>query len=386
MGKKIIYFLEATIRSEPFKLVKRKLSFSLVLFVLMSLLCVSQAKTDSNFVSDVIVNPNWNSADSPYQVRSPNDISTKNKFLIQQNTFVRTSNAFPWNTANFNLACQQEYGPSYRIADWNEVISFININGYNEFYSQSGMTTYRSNGWVTRAGQHLWSSNRHYFIERHDGSVPSGWLVHAAIGSNSIDLGSWYNSRPILCYRFQDLKFLDLSLFIQGFYSPVTNLGIQDTIRIYLRNSSSPFAVIDSAKVKLSASGNVNINFLYASNATPYYIQIKHRNSIETWSSTANSFVNSSLTYNFTDSNLKAFGNNMARVNNTPVTFAIYSGDVNQDGNIDVLDNGLADDDAFNFVTGYVKTDVTGNNVVDANDLAIIDNNAFNFISKVTPP
>ncbi len=44
------------------------------------------------------------------------------------------------------------------------------------------------------------------------------------------------------------------------------------------------------------------------------------------------------------------------------------------------------DNDAFNFVSGYVNTDVTGDNVVDAADLGIIDNNAFNYVSKITPP
>ncbi len=66
--------------------------------------------------------------------------------------------------------------------------------------------------------------------------------------------------------------------------------------------------------------------------------------------------------------------------------FCIYSGDVNQDGSINVLDLGLIDNDVSNFVTGYVKTDVNGDRTVNALDLGITDNNAFNFVSKMTPP
>ncbi len=75
----------------------------------------------------------------------------------------------------------------------------------------------------------------------------------------------------------------------------------------------------------------------------------------------------------------------MIQVDTGPNIFAIYSGDVNQDGSVDGLDLSLVDNDAFNFVTGYVSTDVNGNNFTDALDLAVADNNAYNFVSKVTP-
>ncbi len=91
------------------------------------------------------------------------------------------------------------------------------------------------------------------------------------------------------------------------------------------------------------------------------------------------------MTYDFTAAANKAYGNNQIQVDNSPFKFAIYSGDVNQDGNVDAVDVSLADNDVFNFVTGYVNTDVTGNNIVDAADLGIIDNNAFNFVSKARP-
>ncbi len=88
--------------------------------------------------------------------------------------FKRTEGSFPWNTSCFDCECQSAFGDDYKIADWEEVKSFISTEGYNSFFEMANMSGYRSNGWVTVNGQHLWSSNRHYFIERHDGNVPGG--------------------------------------------------------------------------------------------------------------------------------------------------------------------------------------------------------------------
>ena len=69
----------------------------------------------------------------------------------------------------------------------------------------------------------------------------------------------------------------------------------------------------------------------------------------------------------------------------TPATYAIYSGDVNQDRTVDATDVSLIDNDASNFVTGYVATDLTGDDFVDGTDFAIADNNAANFVSAIIP-
>ncbi len=67
------------------------------------------------------------------------------------------------------------------------------------------------------------------------------------------------------------------------------------------------------------------------------------------------------------------------------IRFAIFSGDVNQDGIVDAADLSLVDNDAFNSVSGYVSTDVNGDDFVDASDLSIVDNNAFNGILVRNP-
>jgi hypothetical protein len=72
-------------------------------------------------------------------------------------------------------------------------------------------------------------------------------------------------------------------------------------------------------------------------------------------------------------------------VDASPVRFAIYSGDVNQDGTVDATDVSAIDNAANNFLSGYVATDLTGDNFVDGTDFAIADNNAANFVSAIRP-
>ena len=118
-----------------------------------------------------------------------------------------------------------------------------------------------------------------------------------------------------------------------------------------------------------------------------YYLQLNHRNSIETWS---NPFYYDALSYqaeyNFKSNLTQAYGNNMIQVDGAPVAFANYGGDVNQDRFVDLFDIALTYNDASSFVTGYVVTDVTGNDITDLTDLILVYNNSTNFVQAVVPP
>ncbi len=178
---------------------------------------------------------------------------------------------------------------------------------------------------------------------------------------------------------------LNLTMLVQGFYNPTANTMVQDTARVYLRNSTAPFAIVDSAKAQLSSAGAGFFSFANAVNGVNYYLQLKHRNSLETWSKTVQTFAGNSLTYNFTTANTQAYGNNMKQVDASPIRFAIFGGDVNQDGTVDATDLSAIDNAASVFVSGYVVTDLTGDNFVDGTDFAIADNNAATFVSLVRP-
>ncbi len=118
-----------------------------------------------------------------------------------------------------------------------------------------------------------------------------------------------------------------------------------------------------------------------------YYLQFKHRNALETWSAVTIGFdaFTQQYTYEFKADVSKAYGSNMIQVDNAPVRYAFFSGDVNQDETIDATDLSLIDNDAINFVGGYVSTDLTGDSFVDATDYSIADNNAYNFVSLIRP-
>lgn len=76
---------------------------------------------------------------------------------------------------------------------------------------------------------------------------------------------------------------------------------------------------------------------------------------------------------------------NEVQVDDSPLRFAIYSSDVNQDGIVDGTDSALIDNDAANFLAGYLSTDINGDNFIDESDASIADNNASNFVSMVRP-
>lgn len=155
-----------------------------------------------------------------------------------------------------------------------------------------------------------------------------------------------------------------------------------DTIDVELRSSTSPFALVESQRGLGGLGIERQISFANVFNETPYYIVVKHRNSIETWSANPIFVKEDTLGYDFTTSLSQAFGSNMVLVGGEA---SFYSGDVTQDGVVDGADLSAIDNDSFNFVTGYVVTDLNCDGVVDGTDAAFADNNAANFVTKITP-
>lgn len=185
--------------------------------------------------------------------------------------------------------------------------------------------------------------------------------------------------------NLKSYRSLDLTALLQGFYDPSINIMKSDTAQIIIRIPLPPYPKVDSAKAVLDSNGKAKFYFSNVVNGIGYYLVLKHRNSIETWSAVGNAFTSDTSYYNFTTSNSQAFGSNQTQVNTSPIKYAIYGGDTNHDGVVDATDAGAIDNDAAAFVTGYVNTDVTGDDVVDAADAALVDNNAANFVGKITP-
>jgi photosystem II stability/assembly factor-like uncharacterized protein len=178
---------------------------------------------------------------------------------------------------------------------------------------------------------------------------------------------------------------LNQKISIEGFYNSGTNVMFSDTVNVYLRNATPPYEVIDFATGVVDSSGQGSFEFSIAENGVDYYIQLEHRNSLETWSNTPQQFTASMLSYDFTTSNTQAYGSNMIQVDVAPVKYAVYSGDVNQDGSIDLNDVLSIYNAAVSFTSGYVVNDVNGDNAVDLNDILIAYNNSSEFVAVIKP-
>jgi len=204
----------------------------------------------------------------------------------------------------------------------------------------------------------------------------------------ALDTGRLYGWGIQFNNRASKPSLLRARSLIQGFYNSSTNLMIRDTMGYYMRYTFAPFEEIDFGKAYLQTNGEGTVSFTNVTNGISYYLQLKHRNSIETWSAGGITFnaLTSQAEYDFTTAGSQAYGDNMIQVDNAPaVKFAIFGGDVDQNGVVDGTDQALIDNDAFNFVTGYVAADITGDEIVDASDAAIADNNSANFVSAVVP-
>ncbi|HOZ75744.1 MAG TPA: hypothetical protein PLI38_10860, partial [Flavobacterium sp.] len=89
--------------------------------------------------------------------------------------------------------------------------------------------------------------------------------------------------------------------------------------------------------------------------------------------------------YDFSNAANKAYGSNQVQVDSSPVRFAFYSGDLNQDENIENTDFTIQEVDITNSEFGDRPADLNGDGVVDNSDADFLINNANNFIYSQHP-
>jgi hypothetical protein len=177
------------------------------------------------------------------------------------------------------------------------------------------------------------------------------------------------------------VKQVSFTALIQGLFDGSTM--VPDTATLELHNSTSPYLPVESQKSLLNSSGSGTFTFSNALNGTPYFLVLKHRNGLETWSAAPMSFTSGALSYNMTTDQTQAYGNNLIQKG---TKWCIYSGDVNQDGLVDLSDLIAVDNDNAGYKTGYNATDLNGDGLVDLSDLIIADNNNAAYVSKQVPP
>ncbi|HPI54609.1 MAG TPA: dockerin type I domain-containing protein, partial [Chitinophagaceae bacterium] len=193
---------------------------------------------------------------------------------------------------------------------------------------------------------------------------------------------------------------LRVTAYLQGYYvlgmsqlAPVlSNQGVAgalptdaDDVTIELYKYDLPFThtLHLSQTTRMNIDGQAMITLPYSELGSTFYLAIKHRNSIRTWASIPLTIVGFTQ-HKFTSDAADALGSNQVEVD--PGVFAIYTGDINQDGYIDGFDFPLLDADITSGVSGvYAATDLNGDGFVDSFDFPIYDANSFAGISEVTP-
>ena len=180
---------------------------------------------------------------------------------------------------------------------------------------------------------------------------------------------------------FVESYFSPLSLRMKAIIDPIDAPLLFDTITIELHKPTDLSLVFSKKKV-FDIFGNASITLPEYLMDKQYYIVLRHRNSIEIWSQKP-ILIQNSVNFDFTTSVTQAYGNNLKWVANAA---CMYSGDINQDGHINMLDFNLWAHDNINFVYGYyLNTDLNGDGNVDLSDFPFWDSNFYLGVSVIHP-
>ncbi len=225
----------------------------------------------------------------------------------------------------------------------------------------------------------------------------AGGFSSTAAGSLSFTIGetntkTLTSATHMLTQGFQQpfLLRLNLKAFIEGYYqgsgtmaNVLYNQGVTafagiecDTVQIELRQSVAPYTVMYTTTAMLQTDGQMLITGSLPIGQA-YYIVLKHRNAVETWS--ANPVILSdNTTYDFTTAASRAFADNQVEVE--PGVWSFYTGDIVKDENVDLLDLGVLEDDISNFQFGYIASDLNGDGNVDLLDSPTVEANINSFV------
>ncbi|MBL7753365.1 MAG: hypothetical protein JNM44_02725 [Chitinophagaceae bacterium] len=259
------------------------------------------------------------------------------------------------------------------------------VSAYRNYYTSTSFNScafYRVQGAATPCTQATASG----FSTRRP-NVQFNLLPRPTVQSNTITL----NVNPCV-------SALNLTLFTEGYFDQsntskqvLFNQGIDpnpastlvDTFEVRWHNSTAPYAVVHTEKGLLQTNGLLAVSFPSSLNGTSYYLSLHHRNTLETWSASPLNMA-SVVNYDFSNAASQAYGSNQTAVGSGSV-FALFTGDINQDGVVDGLDFVEWETDNLNFSAGYFGTDFNGDGVVDGLDFIVWETNNLLFVGMITP-
>lgn len=187
---------------------------------------------------------------------------------------------------------------------------------------------------------------------------------------------------------------LNLKLYLQGYYNGNglmttnfknhglgSNSSMTDSVLVELRDITNTDSVVMSNKAQLNINGTTIASFPGITGS--YYVVVKHYNTVSTWSAVPVVLGSAMSQYDFTTSSSKAFGANQIEVESG--IWAMYSGDLNQDENVDLLDANELESRINNFDSCYLPSDLNGDGNTDLLDTPILEYNIEHFIYSVHP-
>ncbi len=211
------------------------------------------------------------------------------------------------------------------------------------------------------------------------------YLVTAGTNVSEIDSSTGAIIRTVisstnLSFRYiNEYTFTNPSLRLTG---NLESCPSQQELKVELRNSTSPYALVDSQSVMAGAGIPAVVAFPNASNGVNYYIVVRGNNTLETWSGNPVSFISNYLKYSYISAASQAYGNNMKNVSGM---WSFYQGDVDQNDFINLQDLVVVYNDASAFVTGNIVTDINCDGFTDLTDIIAVYGNSSNFIQVVRP-
>ncbi len=258
----------------------------------------------------------------------------------------------------------------------NNLQGIHNINKFSIAYRPWTISNWGMNG---TNGNHTLIGN--WAQIRSEGNSQFGeFTIAADSNSNSFNNKHYLN---IHCY-FQSLYKGDGLMNSAFKASGLTQLDqFADSVTVNLWEATSPAQLVNATPVLIDTLGYGITEIPATLIGKNCYWEIKHRNSIATWSAEPIWMNEACNAYDFTYGDYLAFGNNQADFGDG--SFLIYAGDVNQDGFVDGNDFIEVDNDNALFYSGYKASDVNGDGFVDGNDFILLDNNSSLFIGSLQP-
>ncbi len=186
-------------------------------------------------------------------------------------------------------------------------------------------------------------------------------------------------------------KTINLHLFLEGLFDDVSKMmveakdgltgepkwayGVADRIQVDLFGENYPYAPtgVSIGGIDLSTAGlaTFQVSSVWSGN---YYIRVRSRNHLETWSAIPVPFSSSTIDYYFNTSMLQAYGTNpQAQVSTNPPLYAFFLGDLEQGGWVDADDFNIFEPFLTTGITGFVNSDFNGSGWVDSDDFNLLE-------------